>query len=54
MPRGSRETRECFSALILKVRFHEGKNSSNYGGIVLFRFLFFFLNYSTLEIVPII
>lgn len=42
VPRGSRETRECFSALILKVRVHWGKNSSNYGGIVLLLFFFFF------------
>lgn len=37
VPRGSRETRECFSALILKVQVHEGKNSSDYGGTVFFQ-----------------
>lgn len=41
VPRGSRETRECFSALILKVQVHEGKNSSDYGGIVFFKLLHF-------------
>lgn len=39
VPRGSRETRECFSALILKVQVHEGKNSSDCGGIVFFKLL---------------
>lgn len=41
VPRGSRETRECFSALILKVQVQEGKNSSHYGGIVSFKLLHF-------------
>lgn len=42
VPRGSRETRERFSAQILKVQVHEGKNSIDYGGVGFF--CFFFLN----------